>query len=186
MFGLFISILLVFYISQMSEVMRYLSFSVWFISFSITPSSSIHVVISGKISCCYVWVVFHCIYIQYIYIYVSIHIYVKLLFCFFRVQSKLYNVVIVCTIRWSESPLCTHISPPSWAFLPPLHPTPLGHHRAPSWAPYAVEQLPTSYLFYTWYCTYVNAPLPVCPTFPFPTLSTHQFSMSASLFLSCR
>ena len=75
--------------------------------------------------------------------------YVKLLFCFLRVWSKLYNVVIVCSMQWSESSLCTHISPPSWTFLPPLHPTPLGHHRALSWALCATEQLPTSCLFYT-------------------------------------
>ena len=31
--------------------------------------------------------------------------------------------------------------------LPP-HPTPLGHHRALSWAPCAIQQVPTSYLFY--------------------------------------
>ena len=30
------------------------------------------------------------------------------------------------------------------------HPTHLGHHRAPSWAPCAVQQVPTSYQFYTW------------------------------------
>ena len=29
-------------------------------------------------------------------------------------------------------------------------PTPIGHHRTLSWAPYAIQQLPTSYLFYTW------------------------------------
>ena len=124
-------------------------FFVWFISFSVTPSRSIHVVIviSGKISC------FLCLsgislYIHTVYVHICIHTYVKLLFCFFRVWSKLYNVVIVCSMQWSESPLCTHISPPSWAFLPPLHPTPLGHHRAPSWAICATEQLPTSCLFY--------------------------------------
>ena len=27
--------------------------------------------------------------------------------------------------------------PPSWASLHPLNPTHLGHHRTPSWAPYA-------------------------------------------------
>ena len=32
--------------------------------------------------------------------------------------------------------------------LTPLHPTHLGHHRAPSWAPWAIQQLPASYLFY--------------------------------------
>ena len=33
------------------------------------------------------------------------------------------------------------------ALLPIPHPTPLGHHRAPEWAPCIVQQLPTSYLF---------------------------------------
>ena len=41
-------------------------------------------------------------------------------------------------------------APPSGASLPP--PTSLGHHRAPRWAPCAVEQLPTSRLFYTRSC----------------------------------
>ena len=34
---------------------------------------------------------------------------------------------------------------------PSLHPAPLSHHRALSWAPCAMQQLPTSYLFYIWY-----------------------------------
>ena len=28
--------------------------------------------------------------------------------------------------------------------------TPLGHHKVPGWAPCVTQQLPTSYLFYTW------------------------------------
>ena len=52
----------------------------------------------------------------------------------------------------------------------PIHPTPLGHHRALSWAPCVIEQLPTSYLFYTRYCIYARAifqsvspsPSPLC------------------------
>ena len=44
-----------------------------------------------------------------------------------------------------------YILPPSGASLwPPPHPTPLGHHRAPSWAPCAIQHFPTSCLFYTW------------------------------------
>ena len=40
--------------------------------------------------------------------------------------------------------------PPSWTSLPSIpHPTPLGHHRAPGWAPYGIQQLLTSHLFYT-------------------------------------
>ena len=32
--------------------------------------------------------------------------------------------------------------------------------------------VPTSYLFYTWYCIYVSPNLPVCPSLPFPTTPT--------------
>ena len=60
----------------------------------------------------------------------------------------LYNVVLVSAVQWSESAVRIHMSPPSWASLPPPpHPTPLGHHRALSWAPCAIQKLPTSYLF---------------------------------------
>ena len=45
-FGLFIA----FFIPHRSEVIQYLSASVWIISLSITPSRSIHVVANGKIS----------------------------------------------------------------------------------------------------------------------------------------
>ena len=48
-----------------------------------------------------------------------------------------------------------HMSPPFWASLshiphPTHHPTHLSHHRALSWAPQAIYQLLTRYLFSTW------------------------------------
>ena len=42
----------------------------------------------------------------------------------------------------------THIAPPSWAWLSPSHPTPLGCHRSPGWVPCVMQQLPSSYLFH--------------------------------------
>ena len=53
-------------------------------------------------------------------------------------------VSFCCTTN--ESAINTHISPLSWTSLPPTHChlTPLGHHRAPGWAPYAIQQLPTA------------------------------------------
>ena len=70
---------------------------------------------------------------------------------------------------------------------PPSHPTPhpthVGSHRAPSWAPCAIQQVPTSYLFYAWQCIYVYPNLPIRPTLPFPPVSTRRFSISTSLFL---
>ena len=72
---------------------------------------------------------------------------------------------------WSGVPLPSpHIVPPE----PPSHfphPTPLGHHWAPSWAPCAIQQLPTSHLFHTWWCIYANATLSSRSTLFFPAVS---------------
>ena len=70
------------------------------------------------------------------------------------------------------------LEPPS----PPSHPIPLGHHRAPSWAPYTIEQLPTSYLYYIWQCIYVSATLSILPTLSLPhcvhTSVLHSFAVN--------
>ena len=74
--------------------------------------------------------------------------------------------------------MCIHMSPPSWTSLPPHpHAIPLGHHWAPSWAPWAIWQLPTSYLLtcdsvYVWIPTSQFTP----PLRPFP-VSTCLFSI---------
>ena len=65
-----------------------------------------------------------------------------------------YNVVLVSAIQWSESAACIHIPPPSWTSLPPNpHATPLGHHRAPSWAPCALENFLSVFLNISWNLT---------------------------------
>ena len=58
--------------------------------------------------------------------------------------SSLYNVVLVSAVQLSESGICVHISFPSWASLP-YHPTHLGHHKAQSWASFALQKIPTVY-----------------------------------------
>ena len=75
-------------------------------------------------------------------------------------QFLLYNEVNQLYVYLYPLPL----GPPSH----PHHPTYLGGHRAPSCTPRAIQQFPTSYLFYTWQCIYVKLNLPVCPTLPFP------------------
>ena len=67
-----------------------------------------------------------------------------------------------------ESAISIHISLPSWASLPFPYPAPLRHHGARSWAPCAVQQLPTGHLLHTWWCRYASATLPVHPTLSFP------------------
>ena len=60
--------------------------------------------------------------------------------------TALQRCVRFCCIRKWIGYMYTYI-PSSWAS--PKHPTPLGHHRASSWAACATRPLPTSYLFYT-------------------------------------
>ena len=70
--------------------------------------------------------------------------------------------------------------PPSWTSLP-AHPFYPGHHRALSWAPWTLQQVPTGYLFYTWQCTHINSNLPFTPSSPHLcphvcTLGLHLYS----------
>ena len=63
---------------------------------------------------------------------------------------------------------------------PPCHPpypTPLCHQTALSWAPCAIQQVPTSYLFYTWYIyhtVYISILISQFIPPPFP-LCVHMF-----------
>ena len=44
------------------------------------------------------------------------------------------------------------------------HPTPLGCPRTPGWAPCIIQQIPTGYLFYIWWCMCFNTTLSACHT----------------------
>ena len=74
-------------------------------------------------------------------------------FLIFLIGGKLLYNVLVSAMQQHESVIITHthtyITPPSLAFLPSPYSTPLGHHRAPGWAPCVTQHLPTSSLFYT-------------------------------------
>ena len=70
--------------------------------------------------------------------------------------------------------LQVYIHPLSFVF--PFH---LGHHRALSSIPWAIQQVPISYLFYTQYqqCIHVNPNLPIHPPTPSPAFlsGAHTF-----------
>jgi len=77
------------------------------------------------------------------------------------------------------------MSPPSWTSLPT--PTPTHHSRSSQssrWAPCVIQLLPTSQLFYTWQCIYLNATLSVHPTLSFPWCVHNVCSLCLSLY-SC-
>ena len=56
-------------------------------------------------------------------------------------EYNCFTMLLVSSVQQCESAVNIHVSPPSGVFLPAphLHPTPLGHHRALSWAPYAIS-----------------------------------------------
>ena len=73
LFCLVLFICFVFSILLITEIILYLSFSVWLISVNVTPSGPIHVVTSGKISFFfYVSVLLHCVSVCHIFIRSSI------------------------------------------------------------------------------------------------------------------
>ena len=99
------------------------------------------------------------------------------------ITLALLSSIFCSAMMWIHYVYYIHSQPSGSTSLPlsPRHPTHLGHHRAPSWAP--TQQVPTSYLFYTWQCTYINPKLPVHPTLLPGSASTHWFSTSVSLSL---
>ena len=65
-------------------------------------------------------------------------------------------------------------------------PSHLGHHRALSRIPCAIQQVLVTYLFYIQQCIYFNPSLPIHPTPSVPLVTIRLFSTSVSLFLPCR
>ena len=70
-----------------------------------------------------------------------------------------------------------HVTPPSWASLPPPQPhlTHLGHHRAPSWTPWLIPQVPTLCFIHQF-----SSVAQWCPTLCDPMDSTCQVSLSVT------
>lgn len=113
-----------------------------------------------------------------------------LLYFYFIGVWLLYNVVLASTIWHCESAtsVCVCVCVFSLLCLSPtpplLHPTPEGHHRAPSCAPCAIQHLPTGYLFLSVYKVYVSMllfcihPTPLSPS---PIKSTIPVSTSVWL-----
>ena len=77
--------------------------------------------------------------------------------------------MLVSVVHQSESATCIHMSPYPLPLEPPSHPpypTPLGHHKAPSWSPCAMLLLPTSY--FTFGSVYMLMLLSPSPNFLLP------------------
>ena len=82
------------------------------------------------------------------------------------------HVSFYCPAKWISFKY-TYI-PSFLSLLPIPHPHPLGYHRGPIWVPCTIQQLPTSYLFYTWYMSGLFSRF--APPFPLPHC-VHEFSL---------
>ena len=65
---------------------------------------------------------------------------------FFKWGTVALQCYVSSAVQWNKSAICVHISFPSHPTF--WHHTPLGHCKAPHWAPCGVQQAPTHYLFY--------------------------------------
>ena len=140
-----------------------------------------------------------------------VHVFFSFFFCdlpliliylfYWSINALQRWVDFCCTTMWISSlslSLSTHTyththththTHPSLLSIPrtsPPHATPWSQHRAPSWGPCATQQLPTSYLFHTWWCIHANPNVPSHPTLSAPSVSTSLISMSVPLFLPCK
>ena len=116
----------------------------------------------------------------------------SLLLCFFfsliyfLIGRKLLNNVVLVSALRHKSTIIIHIPPPFGASLPSPHPTPLGYHTPPGWAPCVMQQLLTNHLFYEWQCIYVDVTFCIPPTLSFPQRVHSPFSVSVSAFFPCK
>ena len=122
------------------------------------PGSAVHGIFPGKstgVGChCLLWI-----------------------FCYCSIIS-----ILAFAVHWSESAICIHMPPSSWTS--PHLPSPLGHHRALSWAPCAIQQLPLAiHLTRDSVCMLMLLSQFV-PSSSSPTVSICSFFMPVSLFLS--
>ena len=106
-----------------------------------------------------------------------------LFFFFWNVVTL--QVLLVCTVQWSESDICVHIPLPSWTTFPPPpfpHPTPLSQHRAWAWAPCAISR--SHYLPILYGSVYMSVPVSQLTPLFLPPLCLHLCSLHLHLY-SC-
>ena len=80
-----------------------------------------------------------------------------------------------CKTKWNSY---MYIYPPSWTSFSCPYPTLLGHHRAPSWAPCATQQLPLLIYF-----THGGIHMSMLPSQFVPPFPSHTMSKVCSLCL---
>ena len=92
-------------------------------------------------------------------------------------------ISVCCTKKWI-SHMYTYILS-LWDLTSTPHLPPPSHSSGSSqstkWASCVLQKVLTSYLFYTWWCIYVNLSLPILPTLPSPHVHMPILCISVSI-----
>ena len=102
-------------------------------------------------------------------------------FFFFLLECRCFTTLCQCLLYSRVNQLYIYVYPLFFRF--PSH---LGHHRALSIVPCAIQQVLISYLFCIQQHICIIPNLPIHPTLPSPLVTISLFSTSVTLFLRCK
>ena len=106
-------------------------------------------------------------------------------FFFFQLEDNCFTILcwLLPCINTNQPQVRTYLLLPGCPPNLSPHPTPPGGHRALGWTPLDTQQIPTGYLFYTWWCVCFHTILSIRPTLSFPSC-IHKSPLCGCFFIN--